>query len=77
MLVHVEHEVKREEDLVYLINKIPKSFSNLNNYQEIINVIKDMFNVTVTLEQLEEYYSPNASEIEEDLRLQFKHLGYA
>ena len=36
-----------------------------------------MFNVTVTLEQLEEYYSPNASEIEEDLRLQFKHLGYA
>jgi predicted ATP-grasp superfamily ATP-dependent carboligase len=77
MLVHVEHEVKREEDLVYLINKTPKSFSNLNNYQEIINVIKDMFNVTVTLEQLEEYYSPNASEIEEDLRLQFKHLGYA
>lgn len=76
MLVHAEI-LETNQDLVYFLSKAPKSLLKLNNYQEIINFIKDMFNVTVTLEQLEEYYSPNASEIEEDLRLQFKHLGYA
>lgn len=52
-----------------------QTYKHSNNHNEIINTLKDMFNVTVTLEQLEEYYSPNASEIELDLRLQFKHLG--
>jgi hypothetical protein len=65
----------QQKDLAYFLNKIPESYKLLNNYQKIINVLEDMFNITVTLEQLEEYYNPNASEIEEDLRLQFKHLG--
>ncbi len=74
MLLDVEE--LQLEDLDNYINIVSKSFK-LNNYNDIINKIYYMFNITVTLEQLEEYYSPNISEIELDLRLQFKNLGLA
>lgn len=62
------------KDLDNFLNKIPKSKLS-NNYEETINILENMFNITVTLKQLEEYYSPNISEFEEDLRLQYSHLG--
>lgn len=73
MLVAVA-EINTEE-LDYFINELSKHFTLSNNYERTINLLENMFNITVTLEQLEEYYGPNASEIEEDLKLQFKHLG--
>lgn len=72
MLLEVEELLL--EDLDNYINIVSKSFK-LNNYNDIINKIYYMFNITVTLEQIEEYYSPNISEIEIDLKLQFKNLG--
>lgn len=72
MLLEVEELLL--EDLDNYINIVSKSFK-LNNYDDIINKIYYMFNITVTLEQIEEYYSPNISEIEIDLKLQFKNLG--
>lgn len=62
-------------ELVFYIDIITDLYKLSNNYEKTINILKDKFNITVTLEQLEEYFSPNASEIETDLRLQFKHLG--
>ena len=62
------------EELDELINFIPKSKLS-NNYQNTINIIQYMFNITVTLKQLEEYYNPSVSEVEEDLKLQYSHLG--
>lgn len=47
-----------------------------NNYEEIINQIKNNFNVVVTTEELEEYYSPNLHEIIEDTRLLHSNLGF-
>ena len=63
------------EELDYYLDIVFSFFNISNNYTELINILKEMFNVTVTLEQLEEHFSPSASEIEVDLRLQFKHLG--
>lgn len=76
-LVASARSINLKEELDYYLARISSSFKTLPNDNELINLLEEMFNVTVTLEQLEEYYSPNASEIEEDLRLQFKHLGYA
>ena len=70
----VETDIINLSDLDYYISIIPKSKLS-NNYREIINILYDMFNITVTLEQLEEYFSPSANEIEDDLKLQYKHLG--
>lgn len=47
-----------------------------NNYEEIINQIKNNFNVEVTTEELEEYYNPNLYEILEDTRLLHSNLGF-
>lgn len=63
------------EELDYYLNVLSSSFKLSNDYKNTINLLEDMFNVTVSLEQLEEYYSLDVSVIEEDLRLQFKHLN--
>ena len=47
-----------------------------NNYEEVINQIKNNFNVEVTTEELEEYYNPNLYEILEDTRLLHSNLGF-
>jgi len=47
-----------------------------NNYEEVINQIKNNFNVVVTTEELEEYYNPNLYEILEDTRLLHSNLGF-
>lgn len=63
------------DELEEYLNYISDSYGISNNYQEIINILYDRFNITVTLEQLEEYYSPNAREYASDLKLQYAHLG--
>ena len=63
------------DELDYYLNVLSSSFKLSNDYKNTINLLEDMFNVTVSLEQLEEYYSLDVSVIEEDLRLQFKHLN--
>lgn len=63
------------EELDYYLTVLSSSFKLSNDYKNTINLLEDMFNVTVSLEQLEEYYSLDVSVIEEDLRLQFKHLN--
>lgn len=63
------------EELDYYLNVLSSSFKLSNDYKNTINLLEDMFNVTVSLKQLEEYYDLNVSVIEEDLRLQFKHLN--
>jgi len=68
------NEINNEE-LDYYLNVLSSSFKLSNDYKNTINLLEDMFNVTVSLEQLEEYYSLDVSVIEEDLRLQFKHLN--
>lgn len=74
MFVANTTEINNEE-LDYYLTVLSSSFKLSNDYKNIINLLEDMFNVTVSLEQLEEYYSLDVSVIEEDLRLQFKHLN--
>ncbi len=62
-------------ELNYYLETASKEYKLSNNYKRTINILQNMFNITVPLEQIEEYYSPNTSEIEEDLKLQYKHLG--
>ena len=46
-----------------------------NNYEEILSKLKDCFNVVITEEQLNDYFSPNLNELIEDSKLIYKNLG--
>jgi len=75
MILEVSATKINNEELDYYLTVLSSSFKLSNDYKNTINLLEDMFNVTVSLEQLEEYYSLDVSVIEEDLRLQFKHLN--
>lgn len=64
-----------QSELSLYIGLIQDNIGINNNYKLIKEILYDKFNVTVTLEQLEKHFEPNASELELDMKLQYKHLG--
>lgn len=47
-----------------------------NSYEEIIKELKINFNIDISMDRLENYYTPTLNEIIEDTRLLHKNLGY-
>lgn len=71
-------KVKIDQSELHVYINLLKRYKLLktNNYEEVINQIKNNFNVEVTTKELEEYYSPNLYEILEDARLLHSNLGF-
>lgn len=70
----VEIKINNDELDLYL-GVLSNRHKLTNDYKQTIKLMEDNFKIIVTLEQLEKYYSPSASVIEEDYKLQYKHLG--
>jgi hypothetical protein len=71
-------KVKIDQSELHIYINLLKRYKLLktNNYEEIINQLKINFNVDISIEELEEYYSPNLNEILEETRLLHQNLGF-
>lgn len=79
-MVTIVQKFKRvdQEDLYLYISMIEDLYDKafISDYKNLAEVISNEFDVDCMEQDIREYYAPSIKQDEEDLRLQYKNLGY-